>query len=202
MLTMLGNAKTPGLTEDLDMTGLSAYRYNIALFVFFVPYTLFEVPSNLILKRLKSLTRLSLIMNAFVKSYPVKEHLAITQPDRVLFVDVGGGVGHQVPKFRERAPGIQGVCALLYLPGVLAQAAELPEGVVTVGHGFFDSHPESVKGTKAFYLLMVLHDWPEMQALILLKHVVAAMAEDGVALIHEVILSETEFVHLDATMDR
>lgn len=107
-----------------------------------------------------------------------------------------------MPKFRERAPGMQGVCALLYLPGVLAQAAELPEGVVTVGHGFFDSHPESVKGIKAFYLLMVLYDWPEMQALILLKHVVAAMTEDGVALIHEVILSETEFVHLDATMDR
>lgn len=36
--------------------------YNIALFVFFVPYILFEVPSNIILKRLAPSTWLSLIM--------------------------------------------------------------------------------------------------------------------------------------------
>jgi hypothetical protein len=44
------------------MTGPLAYRYNIALFIFFVPYILFEVPSNLILKKLKPSTWLSLIM--------------------------------------------------------------------------------------------------------------------------------------------
>jgi len=51
-----------GLTEDLGMTGSNAHRYNIALFVFFVPYVLFEVPSNLVLKKLKPSTWLSLIM--------------------------------------------------------------------------------------------------------------------------------------------
>jgi hypothetical protein len=44
------------------MTGPNAYRYNIALFIFFVPYILFEVPSNLILKKIKPSTWLSLIM--------------------------------------------------------------------------------------------------------------------------------------------
>ncbi|CAI9625970.1 mfs general substrate transporter [Alternaria burnsii] len=58
----IGNAKIQGLVEDLDMTGPLAYRYNIALFIFFVPYILFEVPSNLILKKLKPSTWLSLIM--------------------------------------------------------------------------------------------------------------------------------------------
>lgn len=61
-LMCLGNAKIQGLVEDLDMTGPLAYRYNIALFIFFVPYILFEVPSNLILKKLKPSTWLSLIM--------------------------------------------------------------------------------------------------------------------------------------------
>jgi MFS family permease len=36
--------------------------YNIALFVFFVPYILFEVPSNIILKKLAPSTWLALIM--------------------------------------------------------------------------------------------------------------------------------------------
>ncbi|KAE8831290.1 hypothetical protein PTNB73_09170 [Pyrenophora teres f. teres] len=58
----IGNAKIQGLTEDLEMIGPNAYRYNIALFIFFVPYVLFEVPSNLVLKKLKPSTWLSLIM--------------------------------------------------------------------------------------------------------------------------------------------
>jgi hypothetical protein len=57
-----GNAKIQGLTKDLDMEGPNAGRYNIALFIFFVPYILFEVPSNLVLKKLAPSTWLSLIM--------------------------------------------------------------------------------------------------------------------------------------------
>lgn len=36
--------------------------YNIALFVFFIPYIIFEVPSNLIIKKVAPSTWLSLIM--------------------------------------------------------------------------------------------------------------------------------------------
>lgn len=36
--------------------------YNVALLVFFVPYILFEIPSNLILKKVAPSTWLSLIM--------------------------------------------------------------------------------------------------------------------------------------------
>lgn len=36
--------------------------YNVALFVFFVPYILFEVPSNIIIKRVAPSTYLSGIM--------------------------------------------------------------------------------------------------------------------------------------------
>ncbi|ORY12692.1 major facilitator superfamily domain-containing protein [Clohesyomyces aquaticus] len=57
--TNIGNAKIQGLTEDLKMKGSD---YNIALFVFFVPYILFEVPSNLIIKKMAPSTWLSLIM--------------------------------------------------------------------------------------------------------------------------------------------
>ncbi|SMR46440.1 unnamed protein product [Zymoseptoria tritici ST99CH_1E4] len=45
-----GNAKIEGLENSLNMTG---HQYNIALAVFFVPYTLAEIPSNIILNRFK-----------------------------------------------------------------------------------------------------------------------------------------------------
>lgn len=45
----IGNAKIEGLDKDLGMTGV---QYNIALSMFFVPYVLLEVPSNIMLKKL------------------------------------------------------------------------------------------------------------------------------------------------------
>ncbi|CAG7963008.1 unnamed protein product [Penicillium nalgiovense] len=46
----IGNAKIEGMVEDLNMTGL---QYNTVLSIFFIPYVLFEVPSNIVLKRFK-----------------------------------------------------------------------------------------------------------------------------------------------------
>ncbi|USW57961.1 Putative major facilitator superfamily, MFS transporter superfamily [Septoria linicola] len=46
----IGNAKIEGLTEDLNLDGI---QYNIALSIFFIPYILLEVPSNVILKKFK-----------------------------------------------------------------------------------------------------------------------------------------------------
>jgi hypothetical protein len=45
----IGNARLQGLEGDLGMEG---HDYNIALFIFFIPYILFELPSNLFLKKL------------------------------------------------------------------------------------------------------------------------------------------------------
>ncbi|KAH7035474.1 major facilitator superfamily domain-containing protein [Microdochium trichocladiopsis] len=47
--TNIGNARIQGMTADLNMQGAD---YNIALFVFFIPYIIFEVPSNLVIKRI------------------------------------------------------------------------------------------------------------------------------------------------------
>jgi MFS family permease len=48
--TNIGNAKIFGLEDSLSMPK-SSDQYNIALCVFFITYVLFEVPSNMILKR-------------------------------------------------------------------------------------------------------------------------------------------------------
>ncbi|GES62866.1 MFS transporter [Aspergillus terreus] len=43
----IGNAKIEGLLDDLGLDGI---QYNIALSIFFIPYVLLEVPSNMLLK--------------------------------------------------------------------------------------------------------------------------------------------------------
>lgn len=50
------------MTKDLNLVGT---RYNNALVIFFVPYILFEIPSNLILKKLKPHVWLSVCMFMF-----------------------------------------------------------------------------------------------------------------------------------------
>ncbi|KAG9768457.1 MFS general substrate transporter, partial [Aureobasidium melanogenum] len=55
----IGNARIQGLEKDLHMSGVD---YNIALFMFFVPYILLEVPSNMILKRIRPSIFLPCIM--------------------------------------------------------------------------------------------------------------------------------------------
>ena len=57
--TNIGNAKIQGLETTLSMEGQD---YNIALFTFFIPYILLEVPSNIIIKKLPPSSWLSLIM--------------------------------------------------------------------------------------------------------------------------------------------
>lgn len=47
----ISNAAVLGLKEDLDI--VTGTKYNTALTIFFVPYIIFEIPSNILLKRLK-----------------------------------------------------------------------------------------------------------------------------------------------------
>ncbi|TKA62140.1 hypothetical protein B0A49_09075, partial [Cryomyces minteri] len=58
----IGNAKIEGLVEELHMTGP---QYNWTLTVFFFTYAAFEVPSNLLLKRLRPSIWLPTIMVAW-----------------------------------------------------------------------------------------------------------------------------------------
>ncbi|KAL2427972.1 putative transporter [Exophiala dermatitidis] len=46
----IGNAKVAGMNKDLKLTGT---QYNLALTVFFFPYAIFEVPSNIVLKLMR-----------------------------------------------------------------------------------------------------------------------------------------------------
>jgi MFS family permease len=58
----IANAKSFSLTTDLNLTGV---QYNTALTMFFIPYIIFEIPSNIFLKRLRPNVWLSLCMFLF-----------------------------------------------------------------------------------------------------------------------------------------
>ena len=71
----IGNAKIQGLTKDLHMSGT---QYNVASMILFVPYILLEVPSNIILKKVRPslwlgglmfLWGITTMCQGFVKSY-------------------------------------------------------------------------------------------------------------------------------------
>lgn len=58
----ISNAQVYGMGDDLGLTGT---QYNTALTVFFVPYVLFEIPSNILLKKFKPHLWLSVCMLLF-----------------------------------------------------------------------------------------------------------------------------------------
>ncbi|RFU28322.1 hypothetical protein B7463_g7990, partial [Scytalidium lignicola] len=58
----IGNAKIAGMSDDLNLYGM---RYNTALTVFFVPYSLFEVPSNIVLKIIRPSIWISILCFAW-----------------------------------------------------------------------------------------------------------------------------------------
>ena len=58
----ISNANVFGLSKELNLGG---NKYNNALVVFFVPYILFEIPSNILLKKFKPHVWLSINMFLF-----------------------------------------------------------------------------------------------------------------------------------------
>lgn len=58
----IANAKSFHLSQDLKLTG---NQYNTALTIFFVPYVFFEIPSNILMKRLNPNIWLSSLMFLF-----------------------------------------------------------------------------------------------------------------------------------------
>ena len=59
----IGNARIAGMYKDLNLHGL---QYNVALTVFFPPYCLLEVPSNIILKLVRPSIWISILLFSWV----------------------------------------------------------------------------------------------------------------------------------------
>ncbi|MBI2689146.1 MAG: hydroxyneurosporene methyltransferase [Acidobacteria bacterium] len=95
-------------------------------------------------------------------------------------VDVGGGTGSLLAEILRARPHVRGI--LVDLPktvarsGAVFQAAGVSDRVTVSGQSFFDLLPA---GADLYLLKNVLADWPEEQALALLKRCAEAAGADG-----------------------
>lgn len=132
--------------------------------------------------------------------YPVSEKLNVESPDGVLLVDIGGGQGHDLIDFHVRHPNLPGKLILQDLPVVIKGVKEpLPLGIESQEYDFFN--PQPVKGARAYYLRTVLHDWPDKQALEILKIIREAMGDESVLLVNEGCMAETGVSLFKAQVD-
>jgi len=106
-------------------------------------------------------------------------------------VDVGGGHGGLLSTILAATPNARGV--LFDLPEVVAGASALlrqqgvEERVRVEGGSFFDSVPS---GGDAYVLKNVIHDWPDGQAVAILRNVRVAARADATVLLVEAVLPE------------
>ena len=130
-----------------------------------------------------------------------------------VFVDVGGGIGHQCALLKDRVPDVVGRIILQDSPTVIQKA--LPTtGVGKMAYDFWEEQPVRGKahdlrnseipigfpwqsavlthstGSRVYYFRYIMHDYPDDKCRQILKNTVAAMDRESVILIDDVVLPE------------
>lgn len=112
--------------------------------------------------------------------YPANERLVAglkPEGDASAFIDIGGSMGQTVAEFRTDVPAFTGRLILQELPPVIEMAKTQPvpldKRIELQPHDFFTAQP--VKGARAYFLRMVLHDWSDDDCRRILGHLKDAM---------------------------
>jgi len=121
--------------------------------------------------------------------FPVEDKLRIGSSSDPLLIDVGGGLGHDLIAFQLKNPNLPGKLIVQDLPAVIDSIKDLPSGIEAMKYDFFK--PQPVKRAKAYYMRTVLHDWPDKQALEILRHIRDAMTPESILLINETPMPES-----------
>ncbi|KAF4633169.1 hypothetical protein G7Y89_g4949 [Cudoniella acicularis] len=95
------------------------------------------------------------------------------EEDEVVFVDVGGGRGHQCLAFREYFKSVKGRVILQDLPDTVAGLDLSAQGVEVMGYDFFT--PQPFIGARNYYLRNVLHDHPDSTCAHILQNLLSAL---------------------------
>ncbi|GIJ97933.1 hypothetical protein Aspvir_000039 [Aspergillus viridinutans] len=136
------------------------------------------------------------------ETYPAAERLRDVRncPDSVLLVDVAGGPGQEISRFRQRHPDSPGRIILQDLPLTLNRIEKIPAGIEPMEHDFFN--PQPVKGARAYFFRQVLHNWSDAKSKQILSHIADAMEpEYSTLLIADYVLSDTGAELRAAEMD-
>ncbi|KAF9765658.1 hypothetical protein IL306_002044 [Fusarium sp. DS 682] len=117
-----------------------------------------------------------------------------------LVVDVGGNTGIDISHvLKARLDLPKGALVLQDLPKTI-ERADVDEKITAMVHDFFK--PQPLKGSRAYFMHAVLHDWPDAQATQLLKNTKDAMTKGYSKLfIYDIVLPPTEASISQTTMD-
>lgn len=135
--------------------------------------------------------------------FPVQKEVGTwsAEPNKAVFVDVGGGFGHQCLAFKSKYPNLDGRVILQDIPQTLEHVPPM-EGVEVMVQNFFE--PQAIKGAKFYYLRNILHDWPDDKCVAILKSLIPYMDKDSRILIDDMVLPNTgvhwQAAQLDLTM--
>ncbi|TGJ79387.1 hypothetical protein E0Z10_g9375 [Xylaria hypoxylon] len=110
-----------------------------------------------------------------------------------VFVDIGGAAGHQCVALRQKHPDLIGRVILQDREEVIQEVETRPipgfEGIITQSYDFFT--PQPVEGARAYYLRQILHDWPDIECIEILKNIKSAMAPESRILLDEMVVPES-----------
>jgi hypothetical protein len=123
--------------------------------------------------------------------------------DQALIVDIGGSTGHALIEFASSNPEIKGRKILQDLPtciDTLDKDHLASYGIEAMSHDFFT--PQPITNAKAYYLKMVLHDWPAEQCVQILSNIRSAM-KPGYSriLLNEFVIPETNARDIETGLD-
>ncbi|KAL9106097.1 MAG: hypothetical protein Q9227_008842 [Pyrenula ochraceoflavens] len=126
---------------------------------------------------------------SFLEVLPIDVKALTSYSSGTVFVDIGGGVGHQCQAFLAAYPQFHDKIILQDLPHVLEHAPNL-EGVSKMPWDFSTGKGQPVQNAKFYYLRNILHDFPHSYCRTILDHVKRAMGPDSKILIDEIVLAE------------
>ncbi|RPA88298.1 putative O-methyltransferase [Ascobolus immersus RN42] len=113
-------------------------------------------------------------------------------PKNATIVDVGGSTGHASKALAKAHKHLKFVVQDLgevvdNVDQTLADCPEHVKGRITYRtHNFFEEQP--IKGADVYLLRMIIHDWPEEQAILILKNLVPAMKNRSRMIIADTVL--------------
>lgn len=136
---------------------------------------------------------------SWLSVYPIEEEAkGLSDPSRALYVNLGGGVGHQCAEFKAAFGTIPGRVILQDLPHTIEKALQT-EAVENMAHDFFT--PQPVKGAKFYFTRGVCHNHPDRKVIEMLKLIRDVMAVDSVLLLDEFVLPPTRVNAYAAAID-
>lgn len=142
----------------------------------------------------------------WVDYYPCEELLEGLSEKAPVLVDIGGGLGGDISSFNSKFPGWSNRLVLEDTPEVISEAresgSELSSTIKLVAHDFFKPQPAELSGAKAYFLRLVLHDWPDKECQTILSNVRDIMTPGySKLLLNENVLSDVDTPWQQTSLD-